>query len=230
MSNFEKLLSVVVFLLVIAVSSLFFLNFSQDESLKNLPILSSNSGQNSINEKLDTEMKSMDQYKNQETSSETATDSTQLAEKISDLEARASALLERIENLEGTTSKTSYSVSKPTFQKQIIYLGSATTESLSWVDSDAEVTLNSADYPTDVDASFEVGMSIVGGQAWARLVNKTTGAIMAITEISHDHSNTTWKSSPSFKLHSGNNTYVMQVRSSSSERADFSGARIVIGK
>lgn len=230
MSNFEKLLSATVLILILAVAILFFLNFSQENSLKSLPLLSSNSGQNSIGEQSDVETESIDQPSDQETSSETTTNSTQLADKISDLEASTSALLERIENLENAPAKTSYSVSAPNFQKQIVYLGSATTKSLSWVDTDAEVTLNSADYPTNVDASFEVGMSIVGGQAWARLINKTTGAVMAITEIYHDTSNTTWKSSPSFKLHSGNNTYQMQVRSSSSENAAFSGARIVIGK
>ena len=56
MSNFERLLSAVVFLLVIAVASLFFLNFSQEKSLKNLPLLSSNSGQTSDGKQSDTEM------------------------------------------------------------------------------------------------------------------------------------------------------------------------------
>ncbi|MFH0943446.1 MAG: hypothetical protein V1810_04715 [Candidatus Beckwithbacteria bacterium] len=116
------------------------------------------------------------------------------------------------------------------FQPQIVYLGSASTTQTDWTVTNVEVRLNSNDYPADVIAYFEAGLSIVNGEAWARLKNKTTGAIMSITEIYNNTNSIVWKTSPSFKLHSGNNVYVVEIKSSSSELANLSGARITISK
>lgn len=116
------------------------------------------------------------------------------------------------------------------FQPQIIYLGSASTTQTDWTATNVEVKLNSNDYPADVIAYFEAGLSIVNGEAWARLKNKTSGAIMSITEIYNNTNSIIWKTSPSFKLHSGNNVYVVEIKSSSNELANLSGARITISK
>ena len=114
------------------------------------------------------------------------------------------------------------------FQPQTIYLGSASTNQRDWTETGQQVTINSADYPSDVSATFEAGLSIVGGEAWARLKNKTTGAVMSVTEVFHNSPTITWKTSPGFKLHTGNYTYVVELKSSSGEAANLAGARIVI--
>jgi hypothetical protein len=157
-----------------------------------------------------------------------------LEESLTSLQASLSGLLDRIENLELTTIQTTTpadsSTSLITFQPQTIYLGSTTSNKRDWTDSGAEVIINSADYPADVAAVFEAGLSIAGGEAWARLKNKTTGAIISITEVSHNTSTVTWKTSPSFKLHPGNYTYIVQLRSTSGETANLSGARLKISR
>jgi len=152
------------------------------------------------------------------------------------LQASVSSLLSRINQLEqsqtsdpaiGATTTTS---TTPTivFQPQTIYLGSANTIKHEWTNTGTQVSLNTADYPAAVNAVFEAGLSIVGGEAWARLINQTTGAVMSITEVFHNNSNITWKTSPSFKLHSGYNTYEVQLKSTSGETANLSGARLKI--
>lgn len=156
------------------------------------------------------------------------------------LQASVSGLLDRLEELEKpapkktttSTGSTSYTPrsSTPAFQTQDIFLGSATTTSTSWVDTGQETSLYSAHYPATVNCYFEAGLSIIGGEVWARLKNKTTGAIISITELSHNNSTVTWKYSSSFKLHSGNNTYVIQLKSTSGETANLTGARIKISQ
>lgn len=116
------------------------------------------------------------------------------------------------------------------FQTQIIYLGSANTTKTEWSESNIEVRLNSSDYPDAIIATFEAGLSTINGEAWARLKNKTSGAIMSITEIFNNTNSVVWKTSPGFRLHSGDNIYVVELKSSSSEIANLSGARIKISK
>lgn len=154
------------------------------------------------------------------------------------LQASVSGLLARVEELEASmaaaqlssqTSQTQTTTgTSQDFQKQVIYLGSDTTTSRDWSQTGVEVTINSTDYPANVTATLQAGLSIGNGQAWARVTNKTTGAIISLTEVWHDTSTTTWKSSPEFKLHSGVNTYVIELRSTSGETAHLSGARLVI--
>ena len=116
------------------------------------------------------------------------------------------------------------------FQPQLVYLGSASTSQTDWTETDVEVSLNSNDYPSDVSAVFEAGLSIVNGEVWARLKNKTSGAIMSVTEIYNNTNSAVWKTSPTFKLFAGNNVYVVEIKSSSSEMAKMSGARIKISR
>ena len=112
------------------------------------------------------------------------------------------------------------------WQPQNIYLGSASTTKTEWTETSAVIQLKSSDYPAEVKAVFEGQLSIVNGEAWARLKNKTSGAIMQITEIFNNSNTATWKNSPAFKLHSGTNTYVIELMSTSSEQANLSGARL----
>jgi len=152
-------------------------------------------------------------------------------ETITSLEASISGLLARIVKLEkaGKTSARKASTSVA-FQPQTLYLGSASLSKHKWTNTGVEVTINSSDYPADVSAVFEAGLSIIGGEIWARLINKTTGAVINTTEVMHNKDSIVWKSSPAFELHSGNNTYLVQLRSSSGEIANLSGARVKISR
>lgn len=112
------------------------------------------------------------------------------------------------------------------WQPQNIYLGSATTTKTEWTETGAAIQLNSSDYPAEVKAVFEAQLSIVNGEAWARLKNKTSGAIMQVTEIFNNSNIATWKSSPGFKLHNGTNTYVIELKSTTGEQVNLSAARL----
>jgi hypothetical protein len=154
------------------------------------------------------------------------------------LQASVSSLLNRLEILEktdtpttstsvGSTSYTPQSTTS-TFQPQDIYLGNAFTHNTNWEDTSLEASLYSEHYPASVNVYFEAGLSIIGGEVWARLKNKTTGAIISVTELSHNNNTVTWKNSSAFKLHPGNNIYLVQLKSTSGEKANLAGARIKI--
>jgi len=153
-------------------------------------------------------------------------------EKITLLEASISGLLTRVSNLEDvkeiSTTTSPITFSAPAFQAQTLFLGSASTTKNEWTNTGVESLISSYYYPDDVSAVFEAGLSIAGGEAWARLVNKTTGAIINITEVMNNQNSLVWKSSPAFKLHFGNNTYEVQLKSSSGETVNLSGARLRI--
>lgn len=154
-----------------------------------------------------------------------------LTEKINQLNSRITELETQVNQLLAQDQPSKTTATSLPFQKQIIYIGSAETRRNEWTDTGFEVSLNSSDYPSGVKGIFEAGLSIVGGgEAQARLMNKTTGAVMSITEISTSNSATIWKSSPSFQLFSGSNVYTLQMRSTSNELAKASGARIVISQ
>lgn len=155
---------------------------------------------------------------------------------LSSLQASLSALQARIEDLEtsepllSSPAPAAISSNQTAFQPQNIYLGSASTTSTDWVDTPAAVQLNAGDYPGDVHTVFEANLSIAGGEVWARLKNKTTGAILSVTEIFHNNTPAVWKSSGNWQLHSGNNNYVVQLKSSSGETANLFSARIRISR
>ncbi len=157
---------------------------------------------------------------------------------VAALEASLSAVQARVEYLATTSAKvstTSKAVGQTSstanvFQQQTLYLGSAETISREWTTTGAEITLKAIDFPQGVTVVFEAGLYAKGGEAWARVINKTTGAVIASTELASSASSTTWKSSPIFYLHPGTNTYAVQVKSSSGDTVYLSGARLVISK
>lgn len=215
MSLFEKVFSIFVFVLFAGIIILFFWFESLNKNVKVLQ-----AGTPPDEELIQIETKSG------------LVELTTVQNELESLQASFSALLKRVDTIENSadTSGFASTVSEPSFQKQIVHIGSSSTKELEWTNSGVVVTLNSNDYPTDVMAQFEVGISIVGGQGWARLVNKSTGAILNITEVYADSSETTWRSSQKFKLHNGSNIYELQVRSTSGEVANFSSARIILTK
>ncbi len=163
-------------------------------------------------------------------------------EALADLQATIAGLLKRLEILESeqetppqalpqpSSPSTALGVNKPVFQTQVVYLGSGSTTQRDWTESGAQAWLNSASYPEDVQATFEAGLSIIGGEAWARLKNKTTGAIISISEVFHNNSTVAWKGSGAFKLHPGNNLYVVEIKSSSDEVANLAGSRLQLSQ
>lgn len=118
----------------------------------------------------------------------------------------------------------------PTFQTQVLYLGAGNTTERDWTETGVQTWLNSADYPSSIKATFEAGLSIIGGEAWARLKNKTTGAIISASEVFHNNSLVVWKGSGSFKLHPGNNLYVVEIKSTSGETANLTGSRLQLSQ
>lgn len=215
MSLFGKIVATTLFLLTIGIVILFFLYTKINTAVQNFD----NANYTQIVGQAPKDM--------QATNSASMVD---LQKELKILQASSQAQLARIEVLEkaGFSAQTVSSGIKQVFQKQIVHIGSASTTQTDWTNTGVEVTLNSADYPTGVNATFEAGLSIVGGEAWARLVNKTTGAIMTVTEVFAASSTTVWKSSPHFKLFAGTNVYEVQVKSSSGEVANISSARIIL--
>ena len=161
---------------------------------------------------------------------------------LSALQATVSSLLKRLEVLEVEQNLASSpqpqadqapveaQAVKPVFQTQVLYLGSGSPTERDWAETGAQIWLNSASYPSGVQAVFEAGLSIMGGEAWARLKNKTTGAIISVSEVFHNSSLVTWKGSGSFKLHPGNNLYVVEIKSSSGETANLAGSRLQLSQ
>lgn len=156
------------------------------------------------------------------------------------MEASVSALAARLEEVEknqktiqsqiATSASAQQKNSTPLFTKETLYLGWASTNSREWSETGLEIGINSAHYPAGVTVKLEASLSIIGGEAWVRLKNKSTGAVISISEISNNTNTATWKLSPSFALHTGGYTYVLEARSTSGETANISAARLIIEK
>ena len=154
------------------------------------------------------------------------------------LEASVSALAAKLTQVElvlktvqsqiATSASAQQKSATPSFTKETLFLGSASTNSREWSETGLEIGINSAHYPQGVTVKLESSLSIIGGEAWVRLKNKSTGAVISLSEISNNTSAASWKLSPSFALHTGGYTYVLEARSTSGETANISGARIII--
>jgi hypothetical protein len=158
----------------------------------------------------------------------------QLQDKLTSLSSR----LKLVENYQATSTNAPAStvapvitqpvtVVAPTIKEQTVYIGSGSSSSTNWTDIDsAVIELNSANYSNLNRVIFEANLSIIGGEAYARLKNKTTGQVIEISTVSHNNSTSTQKLSGSFGLTSGSNEYVVQLRSSSNEKVILDGARL----
>ena len=173
-------------------------------------------------------------------STELAANMLNEAESKSSLQASMSAVNSRLSQIESqlihlSKEMASQSGSKSntpasSFSKETLYLGSATTKSQEWSETGLEIGINSAHYPAGVTVKLEASLSTIGGETWVRITNKSTGAVISLSEISHNTSTATWKLSPSFALHPGGYTYSLEARSTSGETANISGARLIIEK
>ncbi len=114
-------------------------------------------------------------------------------------------------------------------KEYVVYLGNGSSYDRDWVTIEGtKINLNPANYPNFVQAVFQASLKTMGGEAQARLINVNTGGIFYQTEVSHNTSTATWKSSSTFQLNSGPQEYAVQLRSSSGELVELTGARLII--
>lgn len=157
-------------------------------------------------------------------SNPSAVDSTQLTAlqtKITSLEQQLAELQEKV-NATPTPNSSSSSV-----KEAWLPIGSGSTTSTDWTSVDsAIVTLDLGKYPAVKEAYWEGALSIIGGNASARLINQSGGGVISGSEISHNSSKSTWKTSAQLSLPAGKSTIVVQLRSSSSEKAELANSRL----
>lgn len=127
-----------------------------------------------------------------------------------------------------TTTKAAPASPAP-LQEALVFLGNGSTTDTSWVDiPGASFTLNPNDYGQVVSLQLEASLSILGGEAQARLINKDTRALITAATVFNNTSTPTWKNSSNFEPFSGTATYMVQLRSTSGEKAVLDGARLRI--
>jgi hypothetical protein len=172
---------------------------------------------------------------NAKTAGKTVIDSNLLEQKVETIDQNVSSLSARVTSLEkkqtGTAGKASTSlvVNKNGTKEYDIFLGSGSTLNREWTDiTSADAVIDAQKYGKIKEVRFEAALSIVGGEAHARLVNKTTNNTYVNSEVVNNTSESLWKTSSPLTLHNGSAEYFVQVYSTSGERASLDGARIRI--
>lgn len=167
-------------------------------------------------------------------------ESTSSAATVADLQAELEDIKSRLTTVEEgqesstadddsdtTTATTETTETVAQFQEQTVYMGYGNSNSASWTDiTTASIVLDTANYAYAKNVTFEATLSIVGGEVSARIKNKTTGGVITASEVTHNSSTAATKMSSTFTLPSGSNEYIVQLRSSSSEKAVLDGARL----
>jgi hypothetical protein len=150
----------------------------------------------------------------------------QLPMQIASLSARLSKL-EKKPAGGSTTTIVKQGSQQP--REVFVYLGAGSSPNRDWTDiTSAVASLDSANYPGIKAVYFEAALGILGGEAHARLVNKTSGGVYLSSEIMNNSSASKWVTSAALSLQNGNATYGVQVRSTSSEVVRLDGARLRI--
>jgi len=158
-----------------------------------------------------------------------ATESDKIAELKAQLDEISGVVATLGAEPQTVTKTITQTVSSSSAKEYVIYLGNGNTTSREWVEVEGTKTaINTANYPTIKNIEFQASLNIIGGEARARLKNKTTGAIFHDSEVMHNSSTTTWVSRTNLFLHGGNNEYVVELRSTSGEIAQLEGARLRI--
>jgi hypothetical protein len=156
----------------------------------------------------------------------------QLSRDLKDLEAKV-VLLETSSKTTTTpvaASQTTTIIQESSKVKEhYVYLGTGSTTSRDWQDIDSTITvIDSANYSSVKSVNFEAAMSILGGEVHARLANKDSAAVFYDSEVYHNTSSSNWKISSALSLNYGATRYVVQLKSTSGEKANLDGARIKI--
>lgn len=173
------------------------------------------------------------QYLPVATNAATSTTTTSVASSVADVRALLAQVSQRLDTVESQLNKPAAPATTTTVKTEareyMIYLGSGSTDNRDWtVISGAGVNLDMSKYHNVREVRFEAGLSIINGEAHARLFNQTTGQPFYTTEVWHNTSNASWKTSSVVSLPNGTNYYSVQLRSSSGELANLVGARLKI--
>lgn len=151
------------------------------------------------------------------------------ADEIADLKEQLDEISGVVATLAAEPKTITQTVSSTHAKEYVIYLGSGSTTSREWVEVEGtKTTISSANYPAIKNVEFQASLKIVGGEARARLKNKTTGAIFHDSEVMHNSSVVTWVARTGLPLHGGSNEYVVELRSTSGELSQLEGARLII--
>ncbi len=158
----------------------------------------------------------------------------QLQATINQLSARVTALEKR----PATTTKTTYvqtttPQSTPTPSAPIyIPLGTGgSSTGLDWTTIPSQsIIINTAQYPGYTNMTLQVNLLVYqgNGTAYAQLFNTTTGTAVISSQVSTTSSTFTQLSSGNFTLTPGQNTYVLQLKSSTGYAATAGNASIVV--
>ncbi len=173
------------------------------------------------------------QYLPAATVSSLPTNTTSVASSVADVRALLAQVSQRLDTVESQLNKPAVTTSAPAPKSEareyVIYLGSGSTDNREWtVISGAGLSLDMSKYHNVREVRFEAGLSIINGEAHARLYNQTTGQPFYTTEVWHNTSSASWKTSSALSLPAGTNYYSVQMRSSSGEMANLVGARLKI--
>lgn len=151
---------------------------------------------------------------------------------LTQLKAELHSLNDRVAKLEKSLAvKTLPSPLKSTSvaREYIVYLGSGNTTNRDWtVIPGAGVTLDISTYKNIRSVQFEAGLSIISGEAHARLYDRDRQTPFYLSEVSNNTSAGQWVTSPTVSLPTGSRYYTVQLRSSNGEQANLIGARLKI--
>lgn len=158
-----------------------------------------------------------------QTSTNTPTDLSSVKAEIGSLSARVAAVEKKL----GVKPKV---VNPSSNVKEVmIYLGTGGTDRRDWTDMTAAVAdVNFDSYSKIKAVYFEAGLSIVGGEAHARLINLDTNSVFYETEVFNNSSSSVWKTAQVLVLPSGSTKLGVQVKSTSGEYASLDGSRLHI--
>lgn len=105
------------------------------------------------------------------------------------------------------------------------------TKNTDWTDiRGGEVTINPADYGSDLAVSWSGSLKVAhgNGRAFARLFDATNGIAVAASEISTTSADFTQAAADGLSLWSGSNVYRVQVKSLNGFEITFDGGNIKI--
>jgi hypothetical protein len=145
------------------------------------------------------------------------------------IQATLTDLQSQIDTLKKQPKTTGATTTSSQSQVYTLYLGTGSTINRDWTSlPSAAVTIDPAQYPKIKEVRFEAGLSILNGEAHARLYDLTTNTPYYATEVSNNTSAGAWKTSGTFQLPNQTHQYSVQLKSTSGEEANLIGARIKI--
>jgi hypothetical protein len=111
-------------------------------------------------------------------------------------------------------------------QTVYVTLGSASSNSQSWVDTSAQITLDVGEYGVVKQAQLIASLRADSGIIWARLVRGDTGFYLYDSEISNNTPNSTVKTSGNISLPLGTVQYIVQMRTQLPQAGAVENARL----